>query len=69
MWKKSQHIRVKYDSTTVIAYADNMGGIVSNSRNHWAREKWEICIASEVWLTAVSAVKWRLLDNVVEIDA
>ena len=39
---------MKYDSTTVIAHADNMGDIVSNSRKHLPREKWEICIASEV---------------------
>ena len=33
MWKNSQHIRVKSDSTTAIAYVNNMGGIVSNSKS------------------------------------
>ena len=37
MWGNSQHIRVKSDNTTVIAYVNNMGGIVSNSCNQLAR--------------------------------
>ena len=53
MWKNSQHIRVKSDSTTALAYGNNMGGIVSNSWNQLAREKWEICTDSKVWLTVV----------------
>ena len=51
--KKCQHISLKSDNTTGIAYVNNMRGIVSNSCNHSAREIWETCIASRVWLTAV----------------
>ena len=53
MWKNSQHVRVKSENTTAIAYVNNMGGMVSNSRNYLVREIWEICIASKVWLAAV----------------
>ena len=40
IWKNCPHIRVKSDNTTAIAYVNNMGGIVSNSRNQLAREIW-----------------------------
>ena len=53
MREKCQHISLKSDNTTAIAYVNHMRGIVSNSCNHSAREIWEICIASKVWLTAV----------------
>ena len=33
MCGKSQHIRVKSDNITTVAYVNNMGGIISNSCN------------------------------------
>ena len=33
LWKDCKHIRVRSENTTVIAYVNNMGGLVSRSCN------------------------------------
>ena len=54
MWENSQHIQVKSDIQHYsYSLCKQYGSIASNSCNQLAREKWEICTANKVWLTAV----------------
>ena len=52
-WEGCKHIRIRSDNTTAIAYINNMGGLVSNSCNHLAKEIWTYCTDQKIWLSAV----------------
>ena len=39
LWKGCKYIKIRSDDTTVIAYANNMGGLVSSSCDRFA-EQW-----------------------------
>ena len=53
IWKGCEHIRIKFDNTTVTAYVNNMGGIVCDSCNHLLKTMWYYCVNRKVWLSAV----------------
>ena len=52
-WEGCKYIRIRSDSTTAIAYINNMGGLVSNSCNHLTKEIWTYCTGQKIWLSAV----------------
>ena len=52
-WEVCKHIRIRSDNTTAIAYINNMGGLVSNSCNHLAKEIWTHCKGQKMWFSAV----------------
>ena len=52
-WEFCKHIRVRSDNTTAIAYINNMGGLVSNSCSHLAKEIWTYCKGQKIWFSAV----------------
>ena len=52
-WEFCKHIRVRSDNTTAIAYINNMGGLVSNSCNHLAKEIWTHRKGQKMWFSAV----------------
>ena len=45
------HIRVLSDSTTAVAYVNNMGGINSKECNAIAKDIWDIIVKANAWLS------------------
>ena len=49
--KPGSHIRVLSDSTTAVAYINNMGGINSKECNAIAKDIWDIAIKAKAWVS------------------
>ena len=50
--RRSIHVRIQLDSSSAVAYINNMGGIKSNLLNSLSVEIWSWCIARDIWLSA-----------------
>ena len=50
--KRSNHVLVRADNITAVAYLNNMGGTKSPECNQMAIDIWEWCISKDIWLTA-----------------
>ena len=46
------HVKLNMDSTTAVAYVQNMGGSKSRKCNALAQMVWEFCQKHQIWLTA-----------------
>ena len=49
---RQTHVRIMSDSTTAIAYVNNMGGIRSPECDKIAKSIWNWCITRSIWITA-----------------
>ena len=50
--KSDIHVQLNIDNTTAIAYINNIGGTTSSKCNELAKEIWEWCIETNIWITA-----------------
>ena len=50
--RRSIHVRIQLNSSSAVAYINNMGGIKSHLLNTLSVEIWSWCIAKDIWLSA-----------------
>ena len=48
---EGSHIQIRSDSTTAVAYVNNMGGINSKICNDLAKQIWDYCIRANIWVS------------------
>jgi ribonuclease HI len=49
---KNSNVKILTDSTTAVAYINNMGGVRSYECNKIAQEIWSLCIEHNIWICA-----------------
>ena len=47
-----QHVRLRMDNTTAIAYINHMGGVKSHKCNELVKELWQWCQDNDIWVSA-----------------
>ena len=52
-WRWYRYIQMKSDNTIVIAYVNNMRGIVSEKCNDLPKQNWDLYISENIWISAV----------------